>query len=238
MSTKDIRPSVHHTVCDVCGRTLLRGEHPEPYIAGGERRWVCDLCTTRALQEGWLREGTVPEYDSAESGRDRRRPLLGWLRGRRGAHTGPAGRGGEGAELGGPEAPSPLSSPASAQAPPAAVREPRHVHAIPSSDAHKVAVAIDLFNGSEHARTIAGVARSLGWPVVSVRPSATRPSVVNVVASWELTWYRYEIDLADDVSSVRVAGQGSELAELDPEEREGNAGADENGLLALEEPTA
>ncbi len=233
MSTKDIRPAVHHTVCDVCGRTLLRGEHPEPYVAGGERRWVCDLCTTRALQEGWIREGTVPEYDASESGRERRRPLLGWLRSRRGAGQEiPDPTGGEPLDLGPPAAPAPPPP-----MPPAG-REPRRVHAIPSSDDHKVAVAIEIFNGSEHARTIAGVARSLGSPVVSVRPSATTPSVVNVVASWELTWYRFEIDLADELSGVRVAGQGAELSELPPDEREGNAEADENGLLALHGPTA
>ena len=83
MSTKDIRTSDHSTTCDVCGRTLLRGETPEPYVAGGERRWVCDLCTSRALQEGWVREGTVPTYDRAEHARERRRPLLGFLRNRR-----------------------------------------------------------------------------------------------------------------------------------------------------------
>ncbi len=234
MSTKDIRPSVQHTICDVCGRTLLRGEHPEPYIAGGERRWVCDLCTSRALQEGWIREGTVPEYNASDSGRDRRRPLFGWLRSRRGGNNGPAARAEEFPEPGMPAAPAPAPPPPV----PAAAREPRHVHAIPSSDGHKIAVAIDIFNSSEHARTIAGVARSLGSPAVSVRPSIMRPSVVNVVASWELTWYRYEIDLADEESGVRVAGQGAELSELAPEEREGNAGADENGLLALREPGA
>lgn len=232
MSTKDIRPSDQHTICDVCGRTLLRGEHPEPYIAGGERRWVCDLCTTRAIQEGWIREGTVPEYDTSEPGRERRRPLLGWLRSRRGAHEAPAETVDERPDVG----MTPVSTP-SAPTPPAP-REPRHVHAIPSSEGHKVAVAIDIFNASEHARTIAGVARSLGSPIVSVRASATRPSVVHVVAAWELTWYRYEIDLADDVSDVRVVGQGAEPSELAPEEREGNAAADENGLLALQRPTA
>lgn len=99
-------------------------------------------------------------------------------------------------------------------------------------------MAIDIFNRSEHARTIAGVSRSLGSPVVSVRPSTTGPSVVNLVASWELTWYRYEIDLADEEAGVRVVGQGAELSELPPEEREGNADADWNGLLTLHEPTA
>ena len=83
MSTKDIRTSIHHTTCDVCGRTLLRGEHPDAYVAGGERRWVCDLCTSRAAHEGWVREGTLPDFDRDASARDRRRSPLGWLRSRR-----------------------------------------------------------------------------------------------------------------------------------------------------------
>jgi hypothetical protein len=117
--------------------------------------------------------------------------------------------------------------------PPPAVREPRHVRAVPTNDEHKVAAAVDAFNSSEHPRTVAGVARSLGSPVVSVRASETQPSVVKVIAAWELCWYRYEIDLADELPGVRVAAQGSELSELGPDEQEGNAGADENGLLAL-----
>ena len=43
----------------------------------------------------------------------------------------------------------------------------------------------------------------------------------------------YEIDLADELPGVRVEAQGSELSELGPDEQEDNAGADENGLLAL-----
>jgi hypothetical protein len=61
-----------------------------------------------------------------------------------------------------------------------------------------------------------------------------RPSVVNVVVAWELCWYRYEIDLSDDVPGVRVADQGIELDELEREERQPNALADENGALALD----
>jgi hypothetical protein len=51
-TTKDINPSTAYTVCDVCGRTLLRGERAEIYIDGGARRSVCELCKSRALQEG------------------------------------------------------------------------------------------------------------------------------------------------------------------------------------------
>jgi hypothetical protein len=219
VSTKEVRPSVHHTTCDVCGRTLLRGEHPDVYVAGGERRWVCDLCTTRALHEGWVREGTVPNYDGDSSARERRRSPLGWLRGRRGEELG-NDRGLLGSD---PAIPAPI----------AAVREPRHVRAVPTSVEHKVSSAIEVFNRSEHARTIAGVARSLGSPSVAVLPSTSSASVVNVVASWELCWYRYEVDLADEVPAVRVEAQGSELEELSDEQREPNAIADADGLLSL-----
>jgi hypothetical protein len=219
VSTKDIRTSVSHTTCDVCGRTLLRGEHPDAYVAGGERRLVCDLCTSRALHEGWVREGTVPDFDRDAAARDRRRSPLGWLRSRRviEADDGGASRYAE------PEMPAYVVG----------VREPRHVRAVPASVEHKIASAIQAFNASDHARTIAGVARSLGSPSVSVRPLEGRPSIVSVVAAWELCWYRYEVDLSDDRSGVRLAAQGAELEELGPEEREGNATADADGLLTL-----
>jgi hypothetical protein len=113
------------------------------------------------------------------------------------------------------------------------LREPRHVRAVPTSAEHRVASAVETFNSSEHCRTISGVARSLGEPGVSVRPSDSRASVVNIVVSWELCWYRYEIDLSDDQPTVRVAGQGYELTELQPFELELNAVADERGTVAL-----
>ena len=43
--------------CAVCGRTILKGERTEPYLApGGQRKLVCELCTARADHEGWIRE--------------------------------------------------------------------------------------------------------------------------------------------------------------------------------------
>ncbi len=57
MQRKSITTSHKVLACDVCGRTLLRGEHPDAFIAGGTRRLVCDLCTARATHEGWIREG-------------------------------------------------------------------------------------------------------------------------------------------------------------------------------------
>ena len=93
--------------------------------------------------------------------------------------------------------------------------------------------ALELFNGSEHPRTVAGVARSLGGPLVAVRPSQTEGSVVGITVAWELSWYRYEVDLADEAAGVRVIAQGTELSELDEADRTANAGANERGELSL-----
>ena len=128
------------------------------------------------------------------------------------------------------------AAPAREPAPPRdrnAGREPRHVRAVPATIEHKISSAIKLFNDSQHPRTVAGVGRSLGLPDVSVHPSDPVASVVNVVVSWELCWYRYEVDLSEQVPSVRVGGQGYELDELSALERQTNATADDRGLLAL-----
>jgi len=112
-------------------------------------------------------------------------------------------------------------------------REPRNVHAVPTNAQLKMQRALELFNGSEHPRTVGGVARSLGDPLVTVRPSATEGSVVGITVAWELSWYRYEVDLADEAAGVRVIAQGTELTELDEPDRSPNATADQRGELAL-----
>ena len=57
MTRKTISTNGPVVACDVCGRTLLRGEHGDVFLHGGVRRMVCDLCTPRAAHEGWIREG-------------------------------------------------------------------------------------------------------------------------------------------------------------------------------------
>jgi hypothetical protein len=126
-----------------------------------------------------------------------------------------------------PQEPEPL---AIVEEPPPA---PRSVHAVPTNADLKIARAVELFNASEHPRTVSGVARSLGAPVVAVRPSQTEGSVVMIVVAWELSWYRYEVDLGNEAAGVRVTEQGSELAELDPDDQTANAAADEAGRLHL-----
>jgi len=104
---------------------------------------------------------------------------------------------------------------------------------VPTNADLKMQRALEVFNSSEHVRTVGGVARSLGAPAVSVRPLADRPSVVAITVMWELSWYRYEIDLSDEVGGVRRDAQGDELSELSPEDQQANADADERGALHL-----
>jgi hypothetical protein len=126
-----------------------------------------------------------------------------------------------------PVTPPPASEPS---LPP---RSPRHVRAVPTNADLKMQRALEVFNASDHVRTVGGVARSLGAPAVSVRPLPERPSVVAIAVMWELSWYRYEIDLSDEAGGVRREGQGDELDELTPEELAANAEADERGALHL-----
>jgi hypothetical protein len=246
MTRKAITTSHAAVSCDVCGRTLLRGEEAEPFIAGGTRRLVCNLCTARAANEGWIREGLADTLSTHRHGRERRGgSLFRRLRDRASRpELQPLDDNLRPIEDGAAQAPEPEPEPeppAPEPAPPPPRDEPaweppreqRRVHAIPTHADLKRARAVELFNASRHRRTVAGVARSLGDPLVAVRPSVTEGSIVSIVVGWELSWYRYEVDLADEEAGVRLVAQGAELSELEPEDQAPNAVADERGTLAL-----
>ena len=218
--TRDIRTNQVDIACDVCGRTLLRGEHAETFLAGGSRREVCDLCTARAQHEGWIRESGGDELALRHTRHDGRgRSLRERLRARRERAREVQEELGAGDEPG-EDAPDPP-------------RRPRHVRAVPTNADLKMQRALELFNASDHTRTVGGVARSLGAPAVCVRPRTDRPSVVSITVMWELSWYRFEVDLSDEAGGVRRDAQGDELSELVPEDHEVNAAADERGGLHL-----
>jgi hypothetical protein len=231
-STRDIRTNQVDISCDVCGRTLLRGERAESYLAGGERRQVCELCTVRAQHEGWIREDGGDELTLRTSRQEGRgRGFLEKLRARRERAREVAEEAAAEEEAAAFEAREPARE--SAAPPPDLPRRPRHFRAVPTNAELKVERALEVFNASEHTRTVGGIARSLGAPAVSARPLPDRPSVVGIAVMWELSWYRFEIDLSDEAGGVRQIAQGAELSELDADEQVVNAAADERGGLHL-----
>ena len=218
--TRDIKTNQVDIACDVCGRTLLRGEHAETFLAGGSRREVCDLCTARAQHEGWIRESGGDELALRHTRHDGRGgSLRERLRARR-ERAREVQEEAAAAEEAAEEAPEPP-------------RRPRHVRAVPTNADLKMQRALEVFNASDHTRTVGGVARSLGAPGVCVRPRTDRPSVVSITVMWELSWYRFEVDLSDEAGGVRRDAQGDELSELPAEEQVVNAAADERGGLHL-----
>jgi hypothetical protein len=248
VTTKVIRAGTTAVACDVCGRTLLRGEHSDVFLHGGQRRTVCELCSARAAHEGWIRDGLDNVTVRHRRG-GRSRGLLDRLRSRRlfdddqdDAQPAPDEVPIVAAEVVHPRAAPDEVAPArvSAPTPPPAAVAPsvvaptaRDVRAVPTNADMKAARALDLFNRSEHPRRIAGIARSLGIPSVNVRSSQTEGSVLTIVVGWELSWYRYEVDLGNEAAGVRVVAQGTQLADLEPDETTANAVADDAGKLIL-----
>jgi predicted Fe-S protein YdhL (DUF1289 family) len=237
---KELRP-VHDAVsCDVCGRTILKGERAEWYLApGGNRHQVCDLCATRAQHHGWIRESGAGALPARVPRNEPRRGMLGRLRRRRPAARPSledearlaeqealfgAGNGVESEDHHGEEAappPRPRSRPQS----------PRHVRAVPTTAEVKVERALELFNGSGHQRTVAGLARTLGKPWVSAMPDPAQASAVSVLVAWELSWYRYRVDLGDEADPVMMLDKGEELDQIEEPLRTWNAELDTDGRV-------
>jgi hypothetical protein len=243
---KELRPQHDDISCDICGRTILKGERIEPYLApGGQRHVVCELCTDRAYNEGWIREAAHDEMPATMRRPDQRRGLLGRLRRRRDAEPVPVVE--EDAveypsdgsqsyeepvlEYAEPE-PQPEPEPAR-PAPPRQRRDSRHVRAVPTNAQVKVERALELFNSSGHVRTIGGITRTLGEPWVSAAPLADAPAEVSIVVAWELSWYRFRVDLGDADEPVTMVAKGQELDELDESMRDWNASALADGRLAV-----
>src|SRR3954451_4617395 len=231
---KELKTDEEPVSCDICGRTILKGERTEPFLApGGRRKTVCELCIPRADHEGWIRESAQNDLPATRARPQQRRSLVGRLRGR------PAdGEPPEPIEEEPPvfdddqPAPAPKEREREREPRRTSRRDARHIRAVPTTREVKVERALELFNASAHPRTIAGIARTLGPPWVHASPDTAAPSEVTIVVAWELSWYRYRIDLGDADESILLLEKGDELSELEEPLREWNALADENGQLA------
>jgi hypothetical protein len=236
---KELKTDEEPVACEICGRTILKGERTETFLApGGRRHTVCELCVPRAEHEGWIRESAQNDRPATRVRPPQRRSFVGRLRGMFDA---------EGEDVGvAPEEARPVfehEAPAPAPAPrerererkPARTRtrrDARQVRAVPTTREVKVDRALEMFNDSDHPRTISGIARTLGQPWVHASPDGGAPSEVTIVVAWELSWYRYRVDLGDADEPIILLEKGDELTELEEPLREWNALADDNGRLA------
>lgn len=242
---KELRPVHDIAACDVCGRTILKGERTEAFLApGGARHNVCELCFVRAEQEGWIRESANDQLPSRSPRPQERRPLLGRLRRRQPEPLAPDpadeyGSRSSGADSRDPDAPPEGNGEAPAPTPPPKLRRrerpqsPRHVRGVPTTAEVKVERALELFNSSEHQRTMAGLTRSLGAPWAMAWPDPDAPSTVTVIVAWELSWYRYRVDLGDADQPVLLLEKGEELDQLEEPRRDWNAACLPDGRLVV-----
>jgi hypothetical protein len=227
------------TSCSICGRTILKGERTRTYLTPeGERRIVCELCRSRAESLHWV---WAEEAADNPPKRDRRRrvSLVGWIRGL--AQKLPAGD-----EEGAAKAP-PASVPPPNSEEPATVGAslPRSAATDPAARGARVGRAgaiaetgtrleraIARFNESEHARTVAGLTKTLGDPQVSVGAAAGSPNEIRLTVAWELSWYQWGVDLGEPTSSVYEIAKGYEVDEIDASAREWNAHVEQGGRIA------
>jgi hypothetical protein len=254
MATRAIVTSQPDVACGICLRRLLRGEQPEVFLAGGQRRTVCELCGPRASDEGWLRESDEHPVSHRPPRGGRGRTLLDRLRQLREPSSTrtpvrPHAANGTAPEderyefLAGP-APGAAAKPAAffdeSFSDPAdesfaelqiSDGEEIDPQQEPSNSDLKVARALEVFNSSEQPRRISSIARSLGAASVSAHQAEDAPSRVSIVVAWELCWYRYEVDLADELAGAVLIDQGTELHELPAADTAANAAVDQHGAL-------
>jgi hypothetical protein len=203
---------------------MLRGEATREYASpDGERVEVCDLCRERVVDAGWTRAGehvAAPAERRQPFGARGRRWLKQRVEGARLRIEGPEGQDGASDE-------HRLVADSSSQPAPRR-RLPRY-----EPPDRRLRRAIEQFNASEHRRTVAGLARSLGAPRVAAVTGPEAPDEVRLTVAWELSWYQFEVVLADERTTIRALAKGDEISELAEDDRAWNAHVTDDGKLEL-----
>jgi hypothetical protein len=99
-----------------------------------------------------------------------------------------------------------------------------------SDDELTLVEAADLFNQSDFRRTVAGVAKSLGEPKVSIIPLPGVNAETVLTFAWDITWYQYRVT-PDAAQPVRIADRGHDIDEVESTYARWNARFDEMGRL-------
>ena len=195
--------------CAICGRTILAGERVHGYVAEGEEKSVCELCVAKAERLDWRPAGA--DEPEPKQGRGHEGRLRGLLR-RRGRRPG---------------------GPVPAAPDPAPARRPRPA---PSRDAMAPTPfeqAVARFNSSEAGHAVVGLTRTLGLPRASVGAAAGAPDEVRITVAWELSWYQWGVDIADELRPVFELDKGGEVGQLDAAAKQWNAAVGKDGRLRL-----
>jgi hypothetical protein len=187
-------------VCAICERTLLQGEHAIRFSPDGHD--YVDVCSL--CQDAALDSGWVREgfaVSPALTPMPRRRRQKTLWQTLLGARE---------------EEPEPV------------VTEPilRRL----SDDEIALVEAAELFNQSQFRRTVAGVARSLGEPTVSIVPLSGVNAETVITVAWDLTWYQYRVS-PESGQPVRIAERGQDPAEIEVEFTAWNALLEDDGRL-------
>jgi hypothetical protein len=90
--------------------------------------------------------------------------------------------------------------------------------------------AADIFNSSQHRRTVGGIAKSLGQPKASIVPLSGVKSELVVTIVWDISWYQYRVSL-DSAQPVRLVERGHDPGELETSFGQWNAKLTEDGRL-------
>src|SRR3954452_20644347 len=79
---KELKTDEEPVACDICGRTILKGEKTETFLApGGRRKTVCELCIPRADHEGGIRASAQNDIPATRVRPQQRRSFVGRVRG-------------------------------------------------------------------------------------------------------------------------------------------------------------
>jgi hypothetical protein len=186
--------------CAVCERTLLMGEHTLRFSPDGEE--FVDVCPL--CSEVALDHGWVREGHAVSAALQqhprKRRPKTLWQ--------------------------TLLGAREEAAEPVLAEPVMRRL----SDDDLALVEAADLFNQSTFRRTVAGVARSLGEPRVSIVPLPGVNAETVLTFAWDITWYQYRVT-PEAAQPVRIADRGHDVAEVEDTFAQWNARFDESDRL-------
>lgn len=220
--------------CRVCGRTLLMGERSVGFFtATGEGPFdVCQLCVPRAHRFGLRpRPSTADEIARSRAGSpiarivQRLDAVMSGRRDQAARRAQPAAQGSASVAAAQAATAAGASRGRRRRIAAAAPLDPFALGAVPVGAA-AIPVALAAFNQSPHARTLAGLYRTLGAPRSSVAPRSATDREVIITVAWEIVWYQFRV-MPDGIEQQR----GQYLSELQPRWQQWNCSVAPDGTV-------